>query len=100
MIYAQVTNTGSGFYTHEDREKIPDFSLHGNVAILTDNADAVKWVERVKGKILTKAETNTKLEDAFDAGKITRVAEIQAELTAEQAKAFDSTDFSSDLAGT
>ena len=45
MIYAQVTNTGSGFYTHEDRVKIPDFSLHGDVAILTDNADATKWVE-------------------------------------------------------
>ena len=54
--YCTATNTGKGFFTHEDRN---DFYLSGHagdVWVVGNNAAGVSWINRVSGTAKTKAE--------------------------------------------
>ena len=86
-----VTNTGKSFYTHEDREKIPDFRIYGDVVILSDNSDADEWIQKVGGTIITKEEALTMLENQFNLAKTDNITRLQQELSAEQDTVFDQT---------
>jgi hypothetical protein len=55
-IYCTATNTGKGFFTHQDRN---DFYLSGHggdVWIVGDNAKGSAWVSRNSGTSKTKAD--------------------------------------------
>ena len=54
--YCTATNTGKGFFTHEDRN---DFYLSGHtgdVWVVGNNAAGISWINRVSGTAKTKAE--------------------------------------------
>jgi len=66
--YCTATNTGKGFYTHEDRN---DFYLSGHpgdVWVVGNNPAGVSWINRVSGTGKTKAEAqaivDAKMEEA------------------------------------
>ena len=66
--YCTATNTGKGFFTHEDRN---DFYLSGHpgdVWVVGNNAAGVSWINRVTGIGKTKAEAqaivDAKMEEA------------------------------------
>ena len=55
-IYCTATNTGKGFFTHQDRN---DFYLSGHpgdVWVVGDNSKGAAWINRVSGTAKTKAE--------------------------------------------
>jgi len=54
--YCTATNTGKGFFTHQDRN---DFFLSGHpgdVWVVGNNPAGVSWINRVNGTGKTKAE--------------------------------------------
>ena len=54
--YCTATNTGKGFFTHQDRN---DFYLSGhagNVWVVGNNAAGISWINRVVGTAKLKAE--------------------------------------------
>ena len=54
--YCTATNTGKGFFTHQDRN---DFFLSGHagdVWVVGNNAAGASWINRVSGTGKTKAE--------------------------------------------
>ena len=54
--YCTATNTGKGFFTHQDRN---DFYLSGHtgdVYVVGDNAKGSAWVSKISGTSKTKAE--------------------------------------------
>ena len=66
--YCTATNTGKGFFTHEDRN---DFYLSGHagdVWVVGNNAAGVSWINRVSGTAKVKAEAQAivdgKMEEA------------------------------------
>jgi len=82
--YCTATNTGKGFFTHEDRN---DFYLSGHagdVWVVENNPAGVSWINRVSGTAKVKADAQAivdgKIEEhqvAFDAES----AELQARHT-------------------
>tara|TARA_R110002020_G_scaffold93301_5_gene225168 strand:- start:328 stop:633 length:306 start_codon:yes stop_codon:yes gene_type:complete len=70
-IYCTATNTGKGFFTHQD---LSDFSLTGyigNIWVLSDKPKAAAWISRVGGTAKTKAEAQTIVDDIVEAGQAT-----------------------------
>jgi hypothetical protein len=73
-IYATVTNTGKGFFTHQDRL---DFYLSGhpaNVWVIGNNEKGAAWLSKKNGVEKTKAEAEalvntevTTLQTSWDA---------------------------------
>ena len=64
--YCTATNTGKGFFTHEDRN---DFYLSGHagdVWVVGSNAAGVSWINRVSGTGKTKAEAQTIVDGKVD----------------------------------
>ena len=66
--YCTATNTGKGFFTHQDRD---DFYLSGHagdVWVVGNNDAGVAWSNRVNGTAKTKAEAQVivdgKIEEA------------------------------------
>ena len=66
--YCTATNTGKGFFTHQDRN---DFFLNGQpggVWVVGDNSKGAAWINRVSGTVKTKAEAqaivDAKVEEA------------------------------------
>ena len=54
--YCTATNTGHGFFTHQDRN---DFYLSGHagdVWVVGDNSKGASWISRVSGTSKTKEE--------------------------------------------
>jgi hypothetical protein len=95
MKYVLAINTGHGFYTHEDRERIPIFQIYGDIIILTNNSDADKWIQRVNGIEITKQKALIELENQFNSDKANTVRRLQQELSNEQVKTFNSHNFDS-----
>jgi len=67
--YCTATNTGKGFFTHEDRN---DFYLSGHagdVWVVGNNAAGVSWINRVSGTAKVKADAQAivdgKVEEAI-----------------------------------
>ena len=54
--YCTATNTGKGFFTHEDRHNFYLSGHGGNVWVVGNNAAGVSWINRVNGTAKTKAE--------------------------------------------
>ena len=55
-IYCRATNTGKGFYTHQDRN---DFYLSGHAGdiwVVGNNPAGISWINRVSGTGKTVAE--------------------------------------------
>ena len=68
-LYCTATNTGKGFFTHQD---LADFSLTsyiGNVWVLSDKPKATAWINRVNGTSKTKAEAQTIVDDLIEEGQ-------------------------------
>ena len=64
--YCTATNTGKGFFTHEDRN---DFYLSGHagdVWVVGNNAAGVSWINRVSGTAKTKAEAQAIVDGKMD----------------------------------
>ena len=87
MKYILATHTGKGFYTHEDRAKMPTFKYNDGLAIIDGDCD--EWIKRVKGKEITEAEANKMSEQKFNECKILEVAEKTIELNDLKNKVYD-----------
>ena len=64
--YCTATNTGKGFFTHQDRN---DFYLSGHagdVWVVGNNAAGVSWINRVSGTAKTKADAQTIVDGKMD----------------------------------
>ena len=64
--YCTATNTGKGFFTHEDRN---DFYLSGHagdVWVVGNNAAGVSWINRVSGTAKVKAEAQAIVDGKID----------------------------------
>jgi hypothetical protein len=81
-IYCTATNTGKGFFTHQDRT---DFYLSGHpgdVWIVGDNSKGSAWISRVSGTSKTKVEAQA----LVDANLDTALEEWNALSAEEQAR--------------
>jgi len=87
-LYCTATNTGKGFFTHQDRN---DFFLNGNggdVWVVEDNSKGAAWINRVSGTTKTKVEaqaivdgiisTNQTAWDALSEQEQTRIIRPEA----------------------
>ena len=77
--YCTATNTGKGFFTHEDRN---DFYLSGHpgdVWVVGNNPAGVSWINRVSGTGKTAAEAQ-----AIGDGKIDEANVAYDALSAEE----------------
>ena len=54
--YCTATNTGKGFFTHEDRDNFYLSGHPGDVWVVGNNAAGVSWINRVSGTGKTKDE--------------------------------------------
>ena len=52
--YCTATNTGKGFFTHEDRNNFYLSGHAGDVWVVGNNAAGVSWINRVTGTGKTK----------------------------------------------
>ena len=83
--YCTATNTGKGFFTHEDRN---DFYLSGHagdVWVVGNNAAGVSWINRVEGTAKTKAEAQAIVDGKVDEAIVAWEA-LSAEEQAKQSK--------------
>ena len=65
-IYCTATNTGKGFFTHQDRN---DFYLSGHpgdVWVVGDNSKGSTWINRVSGTGKTAAEAQAIVDEKID----------------------------------
>ena len=79
--YCTATNTGKGFYTHEDRN---DFYLSGHagdVWVVGNNAAGVSWINRVSGTATVKADAQAIVDGKVDEA----IVAYEAESAEEQA---------------
>ena len=80
--YCTATNTGKGFFTHQDRN---DFYLSGHagdVWVVGNNAAGVSWINRVSGTGKTKAEAQAIVDGKVEEAQVAYDAE-SAEYKAE-----------------
>ena len=64
--YCTATNTGKGFFTHEDRN---DFYLSGHagdVWVVGNNAAGISWINRVSGTAKVKADAQAIVDGKVD----------------------------------
>jgi len=54
--YCTATNTGKGFFTHQDRNHFYLSGHAGNVWVVGNNNHGVSWINRVDGTAKVKAE--------------------------------------------
>ena len=54
--YCTATNTGKGFFTHQDRNQFYLSGHAGDVWVVGNNAHGISWINRVSGTAKTKAE--------------------------------------------
>jgi hypothetical protein len=69
FIYGTATNTGKGFFTHEDRQK---FFLRGypaDVWMVGNNVDGAMWLANKNGVEKTKAEAQALITAEVEAGQ-------------------------------
>ena len=71
FIYGTATNTGKGFFTHEDRQK---FFLRGypaDVWCVGNNVEGARWIAEKNGVEKTKAEAQALVTTEVEAGQAT-----------------------------
>ena len=79
--YCTATNTGKGFFTHQDRN---DFFLSGHagdVWVVGNNPAGISWINRVSGTGKTKAEAQ-----AIVDGKVEEAQGAYDALSADEKK--------------
>ena len=54
--YCTATNTGKGFFTHQDRHAFYLSGHAANVWVVGNNAAGVSWINRVNGTAKVKAD--------------------------------------------
>ena len=81
--YCTATNTGKGFFTHEDRHNFYLSGHAGDVWVVGNNAAGVSWINRVSGTGKTAAEAQAIVDGIIE----TRQAEWDALPEAEKAPA-------------
>ena len=64
--YCTETNTGKGFFTHEDRHNFYLSGHAGDVWVVGNNAAGVSWINRVHGTAKTKAEAQAIVDAKID----------------------------------
>ena len=80
--YCTATNTGKGFFTHQDRN---DFYLSGHagdVWVVGNNPAGIGWINRVNGTGKLKAEAQAIVDGKIEEGQATwdaSSAEFKAE---------------------
>ena len=64
--YCTATNTGKGFFTHEDRQNFYLSGYAGDVWVVGNNAAGISWINRVSGTAKTKAEAQAIVDAEID----------------------------------
>ena len=75
FIYGTATNTGKGFFTHEDRQK---FFLRGypaDVWCVGNNVEGARWIAEKNGVEKTKSEAQALITADVEAAQATWDAE-------------------------
>ena len=83
--YCTATNTGKGFFTHQDRN---DFYLSGHpgdVWVVGNNAAGVSWINRVTGTAKVKAEAQAIVDGKVEEAQVAYDA-LSAEEQAEHSR--------------
>lgn len=77
--YCTATNTGKGFFTHQDRNAFYLSGHAGDVWVVGNNPAGVSWINRVSGTGKTKAEAQ-----AIVDGKVEEAQAAYDALSAEE----------------
>ena len=64
--YCTATNTGKGFFTHEDRHNFYLSGHAGDVWVVGNNAAGVSWINRANGTAKTRAEAQAIVDGKID----------------------------------
>ena len=64
--YCTATNTGKGFFTHQDRNQFYLSGHAGDVWVVGNNAHGISWIIRVSGTAKTKAEAQAIVDAKID----------------------------------
>jgi hypothetical protein len=81
--YCVATNTGKGFFTHQDRNAFYLSGHPGDIWVIGNNAHGVSWINRVNGTAKLKAEAQAIVDGVIEADQ----AEWDALPEAEKAPA-------------
>ena len=77
--YCTATNTGKGFFTHEDRQNFYLSGHGGDVWVVGNNAAGLGWIDRVSGTAKTKAEAQAIVDGKIDEAIVAYDALSEAE---------------------
>ena len=77
--YCTATNTGKGFFTHEDRHNFYLSGHAGDVWVVGNNAHGVSWINRVSGTAKTKADAQAIVDAKIDEAGVSWDALPEAE---------------------
>jgi len=83
--YCTATNTGKGFFTHEDRHNFYLSGHAGDVWVVGNNAAGVSWINRVSGTAKVKADAQAIVDGKVDEAIVAYDA-LSAEEQARQSK--------------
>ena len=73
--YCTATNTGKGFFTHEDRNNFYLSGHAGDVWVIGNNAAGVSWINRVEGTAKTKVEAQAIVDGKVEEAQVAYDAE-------------------------
>ncbi len=93
MKYILATHTGKGFYTSEDRMKMPVFKYNDGLAIIEGDCD--EWIKRVNGKEISKDKADAILKQKWAEGRDREILDATAELKRLKSINYDFKDFTS-----
>ena len=68
-IYCRATNTGKGFYTHQDRNDFYLSGPHGDIWVVGNNPAGISWINRVSGTGKTVAEAQAIVDGVIETTK-------------------------------
>ena len=77
--YCTATNTGKGFFTHEDRNAFYLSGHAGDVWVVGNTASGRAWIDRVSGTAKTKAEAQAIVDGKIDEAIVAYDALSEAE---------------------
>ena len=77
--YCTATNTGKGFFTHQDRHNFYLSGHPGNVWVVGNNTAGISWINRVEGVAKVKAEAQAIVDAKIEEGQATWDALPEAE---------------------
>ena len=64
--YCTATNTGKGFFTHDDRDNFFLSGHPGDVWVVGNNAAGISWINRANGTAKTKVEAQAIVDGKID----------------------------------